>query len=370
MSSEDDDDDLPAWITNHKSPSKQSAYKAVIQLSDSDTDSDIAAEPAPPAAEPAPGHQSELVAATAAPVHANPSPSASRSKSPKKAAAAEAKSAESPPKSPVGRKTAAGSKLSAPRVSASTATTASAAAETAARKTSEAGGNAATVAAAAEAARRLSQTNAEPGPSQAAADASPDVAVGMADGGPAPTAKALPQPMLAAVAGELPVVLSEKLSTIKAIAELDTLEGGQTDLTGDSGAVGRVLVKKTDDGGHHMQFDLKGIMYDARHAALPGTLMVVNINQCEAKVETLLGSFLQLHRTSAFGDDEEDHKYFMDEDEDNYQYDPAYAIKAAEGGDAKRPKKKESKPRAKARSVGGVRKKKPTAKRKPAAKRK
>ena len=38
------------------------------------------------------------------------------------------------------------------------------------------------------------------------------------------------------MAGEVPVVLSDKLTINKAIAELETLEGGQTDLTGDSGA--------------------------------------------------------------------------------------------------------------------------------------
>ncbi len=44
-------------------------------------------------------------------------------------------------------------------------------------------------------------------------------------------------------------------------------------------------------------------MYDVRHAALPGTLMVVNIGQTEAKVESVLDTFLQLQRTSAFADD-------------------------------------------------------------------
>lgn len=39
----------------------------------------------------------------------------------------------------------------------------------------------------------------------------------------------------ASVAGEVPLMLSDKLSTNKAIAELESLEGGHTDLTGDSG---------------------------------------------------------------------------------------------------------------------------------------
>ena len=44
-------------------------------------------------------------------------------------------------------------------------------------------------------------------------------------------------------------------------------------------------------------------MYDARHAALAGTLMVVNIGQTEAKVESVLDTYLQLNRISAFADD-------------------------------------------------------------------
>lgn len=37
------------------------------------------------------------------------------------------------------------------------------------------------------------------------------------------------------MAGEVPVMLPEKLQQIRLIAELEALEGGATDLTGDSG---------------------------------------------------------------------------------------------------------------------------------------
>ncbi len=39
-------------------------------------------------------------------------------------------------------------------------------------------------------------------------------------------------------------------------------------------------------------------MYDARLASLPGTLCVVNIGQTEAKVESVMGSYLQLARAN------------------------------------------------------------------------
>ena len=37
------------------------------------------------------------------------------------------------------------------------------------------------------------------------------------------------------MAGELPVMLPEKLQKFRMIAELESVEGGATDLTGDSG---------------------------------------------------------------------------------------------------------------------------------------
>ena len=43
---------------------------------------------------------------------------------------------------------------------------------------------------------------------------------------------------------------------------------------------------------------MTGIVYDAKHAAIPGTLMVVNIGKTEAKVETVAHSFLQLCRAN------------------------------------------------------------------------
>ena len=39
----------------------------------------------------------------------------------------------------------------------------------------------------------------------------------------------------APVAGELPVMLPEKLQKFRMIAEMESVEGGATDLTGDSG---------------------------------------------------------------------------------------------------------------------------------------
>ena len=122
------------------------------------------------------------------------------------------------------------------------------------------------------------------------------------------------------MAGELPVMLPEKLQKLRMIAEMESVEGGATDLTGDSGvahcrglssvpllacgrviaehsargssqhkesitmggqvvdatsevapfvmagAVGRVLVHG-EDGHHRVQFDLKGKQYHRLAAA-------------------------------------------------------------------------------------------------------
>lgn len=51
-----------------------------------------------------------------------------------------------------------------------------------------------------------------------------------------PRAQTLCMFLQAPVAGEVPVMLPEKLQQIRLIAELESLEGGATDLTGDSGA--------------------------------------------------------------------------------------------------------------------------------------
>ncbi len=71
-----------------------------------------------------------------------------------------------------------------------------------------------------------------------------------------------------------------------------------------------------------LQLDLKGVVYSVSVLPAATSLCVVNITQTEARVETLVGSFLQLRECSGPGGDngrdlEEDH--FLFDDDDNYQ---------------------------------------------------
>lgn len=58
-----------------------------------------------------------------------------------------------------------------------------------------------------------------------------------------PTAQAAVQiaaiPEAASAGGRIPIVMPEKLAKGRFLVELETIDGGATDLTGDAGAVGR-----------------------------------------------------------------------------------------------------------------------------------
>ncbi|XVF53258.1 hypothetical protein PTKIN_Ptkin05aG0085000 [Pterospermum kingtungense] len=56
----------------------------------------------------------------------------------------------------------------------------------------------------------------------------------------------------------LPLVLSEKVHRSKALVEC---EGDSIDLSGDMGAVGRILISDSASGNHEMLLDLKGTIY-------------------------------------------------------------------------------------------------------------
>eukprot|EP00271_Cylindrocystis_brebissonii_P017499 TRINITY_DN4575_c0_g1_i1.p1 TRINITY_DN4575_c0_g1~~TRINITY_DN4575_c0_g1_i1.p1 ORF type:complete len:649 (+),score=235.30 TRINITY_DN4575_c0_g1_i1:214-2160(+) len=92
----------------------------------------------------------------------------------------------------------------------------------------------------------------------------------------------------------LPLVLAEKIIRSKVLVEC--AEDDQLDLSGDAGAVGRVLVRPAKDkgqGGEQLFFDLKGSVY--RAIILPTTtFLVVNVGQSEAKVEAIMNDFVQL----------------------------------------------------------------------------
>ncbi|XP_010454787.1 PREDICTED: DNA-binding protein BIN4-like isoform X4 [Camelina sativa] len=85
----------------------------------------------------------------------------------------------------------------------------------------------------------------------------------------------------------LPLVLSEKVNRTKVLVEC---EGDSIDLSGDMGAVGRVVVSDTTG---DMYMDLKGTIY--KSTIIPSrTFCVVNVGQTEAKIEAIMNDFIQL----------------------------------------------------------------------------
>lgn len=88
----------------------------------------------------------------------------------------------------------------------------------------------------------------------------------------------------------LPLVLSEKVQRSKALVEC---EGESIDLSGDVGAVGRVVISDNPSGNHDMFLDLKGTIY--KTTIVPSrTFCVVSFGQSEAKIEAIMNDFIQL----------------------------------------------------------------------------
>ena len=67
----------------------------------------------------------------------------------------------------------------------------------------------------------------------------------------------------AAGAGEVPIMIPEKLAKGRWLVELDPSDTGATDLTGDAGAVGRFSVVGSGTGPQELLLDLKGVIYSA-----------------------------------------------------------------------------------------------------------
>eukprot|EP00198_Chlamydomonas_reinhardtii_P010423 XP_001699760.1 predicted protein [Chlamydomonas reinhardtii] len=165
-------------------------------------------------------------------------------------------------------------------------------------------------------------------------------------------------------AGSLPLMLPDKINRNKVLFELppppassSNADGyghghGATDLSGDAGAVGRLIVlaaaptggKGAAAGGGEpgpssqggggpggaevcLQVDLKGVIYNAWALPLAGTAMVLNVGPTEAKVESLFNDFVRLreaadvHRGAGVGDDGDGLAHLLgdDDDQDNYQ---------------------------------------------------
>eukprot|EP00262_Sarcandra_glabra_P008573 TRINITY_DN22135_c0_g1_i1.p1 TRINITY_DN22135_c0_g1~~TRINITY_DN22135_c0_g1_i1.p1 ORF type:complete len:298 (+),score=70.15 TRINITY_DN22135_c0_g1_i1:218-1111(+) len=92
------------------------------------------------------------------------------------------------------------------------------------------------------------------------------------------------------VSSKLPLVLPEKVHRSKALVECD---GESIDLTGDMGAVGRVIISNAPSGNQEMLLDLKGTIY--KTTIVPSrTFCIVSFGQTEAKIEAIMNDFVQL----------------------------------------------------------------------------
>ncbi|GIL75939.1 hypothetical protein Vretimale_5514 [Volvox reticuliferus] len=144
-------------------------------------------------------------------------------------------------------------------------------------------------------------------------------------------------------AGKLPIMLPERLNRNKVLLELPSAPAsgeqyhGAADLSGDSGAVGRIVVLgsgasgkgaaaagDSDGSGLQLQVDLKGVLYNAWVLPLATTAMVLNIGPTEAKVESLFNDFIRLREAvDPYGSDEDGGDaglaYLLDGDDENYQ---------------------------------------------------
>ncbi|KAE8710726.1 DNA-binding protein BIN4-like isoform X2 [Hibiscus syriacus] len=88
---------------------------------------------------------------------------------------------------------------------------------------------------------------------------------------------------------KLPLVMSEKVQRSKVLVEC---EGDSIDLSGDMGAVGRIVVSGSASENHEMFVDLKG-MYCL--TVLPRFFVLqVRFGQTEAKIEAIVNDFIQL----------------------------------------------------------------------------
>lgn len=88
----------------------------------------------------------------------------------------------------------------------------------------------------------------------------------------------------------VPLVLSEKVLRSKVLVEC---EGDSIDLSGDVGAVGRVIISDESSENHEMLLDMKGTIY--RTTIVPSrTFCVVSFGQSEAKIEAIMNDFVQL----------------------------------------------------------------------------
>lgn len=96
------------------------------------------------------------------------------------------------------------------------------------------------------------------------------------------------------VSQRLPLIIPDKVQRSKALIECD---GDSIDLSGDIGAVGRVVISNGPTGNQDLLLDLKGTIY--KSTIVPSrTFCVVSLGQTEAKIEAIMNDFIQLEPQS------------------------------------------------------------------------
>ncbi|KAL6782438.1 hypothetical protein ACKKBG_A06785 [Auxenochlorella protothecoides x Auxenochlorella symbiontica] len=125
----------------------------------------------------------------------------------------------------------------------------------------------------------------------------------------------------AAIPAHLPLLLPDRPPTNKFLLELGPVKGRAgnlraTDLSGDSGAIGRLNAVGPKDE-PRLQIDLKGVLYDAGVVACPMTLAVLNVGSADARLECLFQECIQMREdprqtgevagTSSLFEDEDGH---------------------------------------------------------------
>ncbi|KAG0531696.1 hypothetical protein BDA96_04G044400 [Sorghum bicolor] len=96
------------------------------------------------------------------------------------------------------------------------------------------------------------------------------------------------------VSQRLPLIFPDKVQRSKALIECD---GDSIDLSGDIGAVGRIVVSNGPTGNQDLLLDLKGTIY--KTTIVPSrTFCVVSVGQSEAKIEAIMNDFIQLEPQS------------------------------------------------------------------------
>ncbi|XP_020089714.1 DNA-binding protein BIN4 [Ananas comosus] len=96
------------------------------------------------------------------------------------------------------------------------------------------------------------------------------------------------------VSQRLPLIFPDKVQRSKALVECD---GDSIDLSGDIGAVGRIVISDGPAGNQELLLDLKGTIY--KSTIVPSrTFCVVSVGQSDAKIEAIMNDFIQLEPQS------------------------------------------------------------------------